>query len=145
MTATHTVGVFATLFDQQGRIGLVRQSYAGCCWTQPGGRLERGEAPEEGLLREIFEETAVRARIIGHIGTYLAPWRDDIVLHFRAEVVSREAWAECSEILDHRFFAPDDLPGPMRRGTWARIQDGLSGASGVFRIVDEEGGRVVQP
>jgi ADP-ribose pyrophosphatase YjhB (NUDIX family) len=88
---THTIGVFASLFDTDGRIILVRQSYAGKCWAQPGGRLEARENPVEGLLREIFEETGVRARIESYIGTYASPYRDDLLLHFRASVLGSEA------------------------------------------------------
>jgi hypothetical protein len=46
---THTVGAFAYLFDADGRIVLVQQSYAGRPWTRPGGRLEPGESPIDGL------------------------------------------------------------------------------------------------
>lgn len=30
-------------------------------WSAPGGKLEKGESPEEGALRELFEETGIRA------------------------------------------------------------------------------------
>ncbi len=32
-------------------------------WSLPGGRLEKGETIEEGILREIMEETGLEARI----------------------------------------------------------------------------------
>lgn len=32
-------------------------------WTLPGGGLEAGEAPETAAVREIFEETGLRAQI----------------------------------------------------------------------------------
>ena len=132
---THTVGVFASLFDTDGRIILVRQAYAGRCWAQPGGRLEAGESPIDGLLREILEETAVQARVEGYVGTYAAPYRDDLVLHFRASVITKGRWVPSSEIIGCHAFEPDSLPEPMRPHTKARITDGLQGRSNVFRTL----------
>jgi ADP-ribose pyrophosphatase YjhB (NUDIX family) len=34
-------------------------------WTFPGGFLEEDEAPDEGLAREVFEETGLRVRVEG--------------------------------------------------------------------------------
>ena len=34
-------------------------------WTQPGGHIEGNETPEEAALREVYEETGLRVRLIG--------------------------------------------------------------------------------
>lgn len=34
-------------------------------WLQPGGHIEANEDPEEAALRETFEETGIRVRLIG--------------------------------------------------------------------------------
>ncbi len=34
-------------------------------WVQPGGHIEKGEIPEETALRETYEETGVRIKLIG--------------------------------------------------------------------------------
>lgn len=36
-------------------------------WSIPGGRMEFGETAQEGALRELAEETGVRAQILGLI------------------------------------------------------------------------------
>lgn len=46
--------------DQQGRVLLQRRSDFPW-WGLPGGVLERGERPEECLVREVREETGRRA------------------------------------------------------------------------------------
>jgi 8-oxo-dGTP pyrophosphatase MutT (NUDIX family) len=48
-SVTYTVGVFATVRDAERRILLVEQSYAGRHWAQPGGGLEDGENPIDGV------------------------------------------------------------------------------------------------
>lgn len=34
-------------------------------WLQPGGHIEKNETPEETALRETYEETGVRIKLIG--------------------------------------------------------------------------------
>ena len=34
-------------------------------WTQPGGHMEYNETPEETALREVYEETGLRVRLLG--------------------------------------------------------------------------------
>ena len=54
-------GVGALVVDD-GRILLVRESDT---WLLPGGRLEPGESPEAGAVREVREETGVDVEIVG--------------------------------------------------------------------------------
>ncbi|PSQ14886.1 NUDIX hydrolase [Halobacteriales archaeon QS_8_69_73] len=54
-------GVGALAADD-GRILLVRESDT---WLLPGGRLEPGESPEAGAVREVREETGVDVEIVG--------------------------------------------------------------------------------
>ena len=34
-------------------------------WVQPGGHIEKNETPEETALREVWEETGVKIRLLG--------------------------------------------------------------------------------
>jgi len=34
-------------------------------WVQPGGHIEEGEIPEETAIREVYEETGIRIKLLG--------------------------------------------------------------------------------
>jgi len=57
------VAVAAILENQKDEILLIKRSshmeYPDC-WEDIGGRLNPSESPEEGLRREIFEETGIK-------------------------------------------------------------------------------------
>lgn len=46
------------------KILLIRHKKNGK-WTQPGGHIEGNETPEEAALREVYEETGLRVRLVG--------------------------------------------------------------------------------
>ncbi len=58
--------VAAFIKDSQGRVLLTRRppgKARGGLWEFPGGKVRDGEAPEEALARELYEELGVSARI----------------------------------------------------------------------------------
>ncbi len=60
---TPKVGAEAALFDEDGRILLVRRSDDGL-WCLPCGWVEPGESPAEAAVREAREETGLQVRIL---------------------------------------------------------------------------------
>jgi 8-oxo-dGTP pyrophosphatase MutT (NUDIX family) len=53
-----TVSLKAVLFSPEGRVLLVHDDDDGA-WEFPGGRLDTGERPVDGLRREVREETGL--------------------------------------------------------------------------------------
>ncbi len=129
-----TVGVFAAIFDNHGRILCVKQSAGPRKWTLPGGRMESGESPIEALVREVREETGYHVEVGDLIGVYSTPAKDNVVLSFVAHVVGRSPWRPTNEIAEIGFFGRDELPQPMRQRTRSRITDAFAGERGVVRV-----------
>jgi ADP-ribose pyrophosphatase YjhB (NUDIX family) len=129
-----TLGVFAAIVDD-GRILCVRMNYATHAWTTPGGRVEPGESPLDALKREVLEESGLEVVAGELVGVYSKPYKDDIVLFFRASVVGRNPWQPNDEISDMGYFCRSELPEPMGLGVRTRIIDALDGAAGIVRII----------
>lgn len=57
------------LFDRSGRVLLRKPAgeFDGYAWTFAKGRIIEGASPEETALREVYEETGYKARIMGKI------------------------------------------------------------------------------
>jgi ADP-ribose pyrophosphatase YjhB (NUDIX family) len=75
-----SIGVFAAIFDEECRILLVRMAYGNQSWTTPGGALEPNETIDEGLKREVLEETGYRIEPEHIIGVYSKRKEDEIVI-----------------------------------------------------------------
>ena len=62
----------AVVMDDDNRVLLVRRSekerFLPRVWGVPCGKLEPGESPEAGVLRELKEETGLRGEIVARIG-----------------------------------------------------------------------------
>jgi 8-oxo-dGTP diphosphatase len=132
-----TLGVFAAILDDGGRILCVRMNYAAHAWTTPGGRVEPGESPLDALKREVLEESGLDVEAGELVGVYSKPYKDDIVLFFRASVVGRNPWQPNDEISHAGYFGRNELPEPMGPVVRTRIIDALDGARGIVRIIAE--------
>jgi 8-oxo-dGTP diphosphatase len=130
-----TLGVFAAIVDDGDRILCVRMNYATRGWTTPGGRVEAGESPLYALQREVREEAGLDVIADGLVGVYCKPYKDDIVLFFRARVLGRNPWQPNGEISEMGYFGRDELPEPMGLGARTRIIDALDGITGVVRVI----------
>jgi len=65
---THIVAAGGYVFDKSGNILIVKTKNRG--WDCPGGQIEIGENIEEGVLREIREESGIKASVRCLVGIY---------------------------------------------------------------------------
>lgn len=65
---THIVAAVGFVFDSEGNILLIKTPNRG--WDCTGGQVENGESIEEGVIREIMEESGVKANVVSLCGIY---------------------------------------------------------------------------
>lgn len=113
VTPSYSVGAICFTERSDGRILLVRQSYKDG-WGAPGGLLKRGEAPETGAIREVFEEVGLAVESVGEPVVVVEPHirRIDVVYRTRpVKGADPDAARPASvEITGVGWFARDELP-----------------------------------
>ena len=107
----------ALVVDETGRLLLARRAVepdAGL-WDTPGGFLDEGEQPRDGLRRELLEEAGVDVEIGDFFGMYLDRYGSDpdaayvLNLVWRASIVGGELEA-ADDVSELAWFSPDGLP-----------------------------------
>jgi 8-oxo-dGTP diphosphatase len=119
-----TVGVFATMVDGAGQVLLIHRTDCDW-WCQPGGGMESGETPWDGVIREVREETGFEVVVERLVGVYSwAPRKDEVIFSFVCRITGG-ALATSEESDDVRFFAPDELPANTFPEHVHRLRDAL--------------------
>jgi ADP-ribose pyrophosphatase YjhB (NUDIX family) len=121
MKQAFTIGVFGIIRDEKNRVLLVlRQDYD--LWNLPGGGLEKGESPWQGVVREVKEETGLDVEIVRLAGIYSKPDRDEVVFSFECKMVGGEIVLN-EEAKDIQYFALQEIPQNTSKKQVARIAD----------------------
>jgi 8-oxo-dGTP diphosphatase len=101
--------VCAIIYREKDEVLLIkRQDFA--VWVLPGGGLEEGENPEEGVLREVLEETGFTATIVRKVAEYLPVNRFTQLTHFFECRIEKGEPTTGSETADLQFFPIHQLP-----------------------------------
>lgn len=79
------IEVAACYLEIDGKLLLVQRSAHKSepgTWSVPAGKIEANESPEQGALRELFEETGIALNSMEHFGTlYIRKPDIDYVYH----------------------------------------------------------------
>ena len=82
----HSVSVAAAIFDKSGDNVLLIKRRDNGNWEPPGGILELDETIEEGLRREVREETGAEIEVGPLTGVYKNMTRGIVALVFRCSL-----------------------------------------------------------
>lgn len=128
-----TGGAAAVIFDDDGRVLLIKENYGKRRWSLPGGAIERGESAEEAVVRETREETGVEVAIDFRIATYELD--NGFEVHaFRCTISSGTPTASpTEEIAAVEWHPAHDLPSPRSNVLHYAVPDALRGTREVVR------------
>lgn len=115
--------VLAAIVEHEGLIVLAR----GHGWDPKmfgviTGFLERGETPEQGVVREVKEELALDSLALELIGVYPFQRKNELILAYH--VVAQGEIKLNEELAEVRLIAPEKLR-PWDFGTGLAIRDWL--------------------
>lgn len=79
-------------------------------WVLPGGALDPGEAPEDGVIREVYEETGLNVAVDRKIARYSPINKLGTVTHFFECSYVSGSLQTGEETADLGFFHPSHLP-----------------------------------
>ncbi|MGW8527592.1 NUDIX hydrolase [Nocardiopsis sp. NPDC055824] len=81
-TPLHSVSVAGAVIREDGRMLVIKRRDNGN-WEPPGGVLELNETPQEGVAREVLEETGIHVEVEQLTGVYKNMVRGIVALVFR--------------------------------------------------------------
>ena len=82
-TPSHSVSVAGIVVNDAGHVLIIRRRDNGH-WEPPGGVLELDESIEDGVRREVEEETGIPVHVERLTGVYKNMRRGIVALHGRA-------------------------------------------------------------
>ncbi len=125
----HSVSVAGIVLDESGRVLVIRRRDNGQ-WQPPGGVLELDETFEDGVVREVFEETGMHVAVERLTGVYKNMSQGVVALVYRCRPVGGEPRAT-EESAAVRWCAFEEIKAHMIPSFAIRIADAMR--------VDEQG------
>lgn len=133
-TPRHSVSVAAAVVDEAGRVLATRRD-DNDHWEPPGGVLELEETVEDGVRREVLEETGLVVEVERLTGVYKNMKRGIVSLVFRCRAVGGAAGLSV-EVRECRWMTPDELVATMSEAYAVRLLDALENGPPHVRVHD---------
>jgi 8-oxo-dGTP diphosphatase len=132
-TPKHSVSVAGIVVRDDGRILAVQRS-DNAHWEPPGGVLELDETFEDGVRREVAEETGITVKVERLTGAYKNLTRGIVALVFRCHPIAGEA-ATTAESQRVQWLTADEIREHMNPAYAIRVLDAL-GEHAAHRVHD---------
>ena len=105
---TPVLGAVIECADRDGRVLLARNAaWSGRMFALITGFLEAGESPENGIRREVLEETSLQVDALQLIGVYEFERMNQIIIAYHA--LARGEIVLSPELAEYKLFAPQDI------------------------------------
>lgn len=129
-------GAFAlVLKSKSNKILLVkRRDYP--IWIMPGGGVNKNEAPEKAVIREVFEESGFKVKITRKIAEYSLR-SNRTSYFFECKVISGKP-TPSRESSNVEFFDPSKLPEPINPQIFEYLEDYKLNKSDVIKKANPE-------
>ncbi|ETB22579.1 DNA mismatch repair protein MutT [Mycobacterium avium 09-5983] len=120
----HSVSVAGIVVREDGRVLVIRRDDNGH-WEAPGGVLELGESFEDGVRREVLEETGLVVEVERLTGVYKNLTHGIVALVYRCRPAGGEphATAEAREI---RWMTKEEVQSAMVPAFGIRVLDAFA-------------------
>ena len=116
--------VVAAIVEHEGKVILVSQHGWPDKWMGlVTGFLEKGETPEQGILRELEEELGLRGEVISLVGVYSFAQRNELIIAYHVRAEGEPKLGE--ELRSFKHIAIDKLQ-PWPFGTGHAVKDWLT-------------------
>ncbi|WP_204367480.1 NUDIX hydrolase [Nocardiopsis valliformis] len=122
-TPLHSVSVAGAVIREDGRMLVIKRRDNGN-WEPPGGVLELNETPQEGVVREVLEETGIHVEVEQLTGVYKNMARGIVALVFRCKPSSGEE-RPTSEATAVEWIKPEEIEKQMGEVYAVRLLDAL--------------------
>ena len=122
---TPVLAAVIEMADRDGQVLLARNAaWPGRMFALITGFMEAGETPEEGIAREVAEETSLSVDALTLIGVYEFKRMNQLIVAYHA--VARGEIVLSPELAEYRLMRPQDIRC-WRAGTGYAVADWLRG------------------
>ena len=103
---SYLIGVVAVVFDEEGRVLVLRHTYHQPPWRLPGGLLDKGEQHDEAAVRETSEEASCEIVALQVVDAYVGQYSFDVAVLGR--LVKVHPFEENPEVCERRFVGREE-------------------------------------
>jgi NAD+ diphosphatase len=126
--------VVAAIIEYQGQIVLARNAaWPPKVFALITGFLEAGETPEQGIAREVEEETSLIATDVALVGVYEFTRKNELIIAYHVKAEGEIKLSE--ELADYKLVPPAELR-PWKMGTGLALADWMRARNLPFEFLE---------